>query len=59
MSFIQDSIDHGKTLGLVILASDKVHLTVAQGSKECHAVYLSCGNVKKALRTKISAHTSG
>ena len=39
------------------MASDKVHLTVAQGSKECHAVYLSCGNIKKALRTKISAHT--
>lgn len=34
-----------------------MHLTVAQGSKECHAVYLSCGNIKKALRTKISAHT--
>ena len=41
----------------MVLASDKVHLTVAQGSKECHAVYLSIGNVKKALRTKISAHT--
>lgn len=39
------------------MASDKVHLTVAQGSKECHAVYLSCGNIKKALRTKISART--
>lgn len=34
-----------------------MHLTVAQGSKECHAVYLSCGNIKKALRTKISART--
>ena len=41
----------------MILASDKVHLTVAQGSKECHALYLSIGNIKKALRTKISAHT--
>ena len=39
------------------MASDKVHLTVAQGSKECHAVYLSVANIKKALRTKISAHT--
>ena len=41
----------------MVLASDKVHLTVAQGSKECHAVYLSVANIKKALRTKISAHT--
>ena len=45
-----------ETLGLVILSSDKTHLTVGQGDKECHAVYMSCGNIKKTLRTKVGAH---
>ena len=45
-----------ETLGLVILSSDKTHLTVGQGDKECHAVYMTCGNIKKALRTKVGAH---
>lgn len=45
----------GETLGLVILGSDKTHLTVGQGDKECHAIYMSCGNIKKAIRTKIGA----
>ena len=43
-------------MGLVILSSDKTHLTVGQGDKECHAVYMTCGNIKKALRTKVGAH---
>ena len=43
-------------MGLVILSSDKTHLTVGQGDKECHAVYMSCGNIKKVLRTKVGAH---
>ena len=46
----------GQTLGLVILSSDKTHLTVGQGDKECHAVYMSCGNIRKVLRTKVGAH---
>ena len=54
--FIQDNIEPGQTLGLVILGSDKTHLTVGQGDKECHAVYMTCGNIKKSLRTKIGAH---
>ena len=45
-----------ETLGLVILSSDKTHLTVGQGDKECHAVYMTCGNIKKALRTKVGTH---
>ena len=43
-------------VGLVMLSSDKTHLTVSQGDKECHAVYLSCGNIKKSLRSKVGAH---
>ena len=43
-------------VGLVMLSSDKMHLTVGQGDKECHAVYLSCGNIKKSLRSKVGAH---
>ena len=38
------------------MSSDKTHLTVGQGDKECHAVYMSCGNIKKTLRTKVGAH---
>ena len=45
-------------MGLVILGSDKTHLTVYQGDKECHAVYMTCGNIKKALRTKVGAEKS-
>ena len=45
----------GETLGLVILGSDKTHLTVGQGDKECHAVYLTSGNIKKDVRTKIGS----
>ena len=43
-------------MGLVILGSDKTHLTVYQGDKECHAVYMTCGNIKKSLRTKLTGH---
>lgn len=52
---IQDHIEIGETLGLVLLGSDKTHLTVVQGDKECHPVYMSCGNIKKNIRTKLAA----
>lgn len=52
----EERIEPGQTVGLVILSSDKTHLTVGQGDKECHAVYLSCGNIKKSIRSKIGAH---
>ena len=39
----------------MILSSDKT-LTVGQGDKECHAVYISCGNIKKSLQSKVGAH---
>ncbi|KAH8102792.1 hypothetical protein DFH11DRAFT_1521671, partial [Phellopilus nigrolimitatus] len=53
---VQDNVGAGETLGLVMLGSDKTHLTNHQGDKECHAVYISCGNIFKSLRTKASAH---
>ena len=53
---VKERIYPGETVGLVILGSDKTHLTVYQGDKECHAVYMTCGNIKKALRTKLSGH---
>ena len=53
---MQERIEPGETLGLVMLSSDKTHLTVGQGDKECHAVYLSCGNIKKSIRSKVGAH---
>lgn len=49
-------MNFGETLGLVLLSSDKTHLTVSQGDKQCHAVYLSCGNIRKSIRTKVGAH---
>ena len=42
-------------MGAVILGSDKVHLTAHTGDKECHAVYMTCGNIKKGVRNKGSA----
>lgn len=51
----QNQVGKGETLGLVMLASDKTHLNNCYGSKQCHAVYLSCGNIKSTLRTKSKA----
>lgn len=36
--------------------SDKTHLTKFFGDKEAYCVYISCGNIKKAIRSKLSAH---
>ncbi|TDL14392.1 hypothetical protein BD410DRAFT_734142, partial [Rickenella mellea] len=52
---IQDKVSPGETLGLVILGSDKTHLTNHQGDKEAHCVYMSCGNIKKDVRNKATA----
>ena len=56
MTFLhQDAVGEGETVGLVILGSDKTHLTRCFGDKEAYPVYMSCGNIKKSLRTKLSA----
>ena len=46
----------GETIGAVILGSDETHLTNHQGDKTCHAVYLSCGNIRKEVRNKGNAN---
>lgn len=45
----------GETLGLVILGSDKTHLTRNYGDKEAHCVYMTCGNIISDVRTKLSS----
>lgn len=52
---LQDKIGEDETLGLVMLGSDETHLTNTYGDKKVHGVYLSCGNIDKELRMKISA----
>lgn len=37
----------------MVLGSDKVHLSSHGGDKACHAVYMTCGNIRKSLRTKL------
>ncbi len=44
-----------RTLGLVMLSTDKTQLTNHSGDKQAHCVYLSCGNIDKDIRTKVSA----
>ncbi|KLO05546.1 hypothetical protein SCHPADRAFT_839244, partial [Schizopora paradoxa] len=53
--FRQDSVGEGETLGLVMLASDEARLTEHFGDKKTYGVYLSCGNIDKDLRNKLSA----
>ncbi len=45
----------GETLGLVMLGSDKTHLNNNYGDKHVHAVYMSCGNIDKEVRMKLSS----
>ena len=52
----QNQVGDGETLGLVILGSDKTHLSTTQGDKECHALYMTCGNIKKDVRRKATSH---
>lgn len=48
-------MNKGETIGILILGSDKTHLTNYQGDKECHNVFITCGNIKKEIRNKASA----
>ena len=36
------------------MGSDKTHLTNHQGDKECHNVFMTCGNIKKDVRLRDS-----
>lgn len=44
----------GLTIGSIILASDKTHLTNFSGDANVHAVYMTLGNIRKQVRAKIS-----
>ncbi|KLO16815.1 hypothetical protein SCHPADRAFT_822533, partial [Schizopora paradoxa] len=52
---LQDKIGEGETLGLVILGSDEAQLTKYCGDKHTHGIYLTCGNISKDIRTKVSS----
>ncbi len=47
--------DAGETLGLVMISSDATLLTNISGNKSSHCVYMSCGNIRKEVRSKASA----
>ncbi|TDL13388.1 hypothetical protein BD410DRAFT_810597, partial [Rickenella mellea] len=49
---IQSQVAPGETIGLMMVGSDKVHLTKFQGDKECHPIYGTNGNINMNLRSK-------
>ncbi|KAL1698193.1 hypothetical protein EV121DRAFT_165231, partial [Schizophyllum commune] len=53
---IQSQLPEGATLCPVILASDKTQLTNFSGGKSAYPVYLTLGNLPKAIRRKPSMH---
>lgn len=52
---IKEAIPLGGTVAPVIIASDKTRLTQFAGNKSAYPVYLTIGNIPKALRRKPSA----
>ncbi|KAF9058446.1 hypothetical protein BDP27DRAFT_1386129 [Rhodocollybia butyracea] len=52
---VQHAIPVGGTVCPVIIASDKTNLTRFSGNKSAYPVYLTIGNLPKALRRKPSA----
>ncbi|KAF9064710.1 hypothetical protein BDP27DRAFT_1230066 [Rhodocollybia butyracea] len=52
---VQHAIPEGGTVCPVIIASDKTNLTRFSGNKSAYPVYLTIGNLPKALRQKPSA----
>ena len=48
----QAHIPEGGTIAPVIIASDKTQLTQFSGTKAAYPVYLTLGNIPKALRRK-------
>ncbi|KAJ3831102.1 hypothetical protein F5878DRAFT_505297, partial [Lentinula raphanica] len=49
---VQERIPRGGTVAPVILATDKTQLTQFSGNKSAYPVYLTLGNIPKALRRK-------
>ncbi|KAF9050920.1 hypothetical protein BDP27DRAFT_1386381 [Rhodocollybia butyracea] len=52
---VQHAIPEGGTVCPVIIASDKTNLTRFSGNKSAYPIYLTIGNLPKALRQKPSA----
>ncbi|KAL1669930.1 hypothetical protein GGF50DRAFT_43417, partial [Schizophyllum commune] len=53
---IQDRLPKGATLAPLIIATDKTQLTNFSGGKTAYPVYLTIGNLPKAIRRKPSMH---
>ncbi|KAF8577142.1 hypothetical protein K439DRAFT_1649158 [Ramaria rubella] len=55
---IQAKLPPGVTIALIILASDKTCLSQFSGDKSAWPVYVTIGNIAKAMRCKASLHAS-
>ncbi|KDQ31134.1 hypothetical protein PLEOSDRAFT_1008869, partial [Pleurotus ostreatus PC15] len=53
---LQGKLAKGATIAPVIIATDKTHLTQFSGSKSAYPVYLTIGNIPKAIRRKPTRH---
>ncbi|EPS93902.1 hypothetical protein FOMPIDRAFT_28679, partial [Fomitopsis schrenkii] len=54
---IQSILPVGATVAPVIIATDKTQLTQFSGNKSAYPVYMTLGNIPRALRCKPSEHT--
>ena len=55
-ALVQGKLPSGATVAPVILASDETRLTSFGGDKKAWPVYLSIGNISKAVRRQPSQH---
>ena len=56
MTLVQSLLPEGATLAPVIIATDKTQLTQFSGGKSAYPIYLTLGNLPKAVRRKPSLH---
>ncbi|EPS92888.1 hypothetical protein FOMPIDRAFT_1137184, partial [Fomitopsis schrenkii] len=54
---LQECLPKGAAAAPVILATDKTQLTQFSGNKSAYPVYLTLGNIPRAIRRKPSQHT--